>query len=230
MGSKVRERICSYTKLYYEVHVPTMSDGTHPEWVIGFTRMEGDSPTSHVPGRTPFRFVVPFWLSLFFATGALCSRARVCTAASWCPCSVAHCFCVRVVVRANSSTPCVCRVLCGVVWCVWSLDCSFGVCSDGTVMFNAQRVEYCHPLSKERVVGLVLDLGAGSISVVTPRDGTLHPAFGRGSRVKSKAQRREESAALLSLPLVPCVALLYVSCFHTHTHTCSRHGVIIILA
>lgn len=88
---------------------------------------------------------------------------------------------------------------------------SFGVCSDGRVLFNGEAVEYTRSLANDRVVGLVVDIGRGSISVVNGSGVELPPAFGRGSRIKARKARVTEARAIQTVPLVPVVAILCVA-------------------
>ena len=100
-------------------------------------------------------------------------------------------------------------------WCVVS---SFGVCSDGRVLFNGEAVDYTRSLANDRVVGLVLDVGRGSISVVNGSGVELPPAFGRGSRIKPRKARVTEANAIQAAPLVPVVAILYAASYPTVVH------------
>lgn len=85
---------------------------------------------------------------------------------------------------------------------------SFGICSDGTALYNSEVVEYSPPLLRDRVVGVLIDLAAGSISLVNGAGVLLPPAFGLGCRVKSRQQRHAEAAVIRAAPLVPVLAIL----------------------
>eukprot|EP01135_Chromosphaera_perkinsii_P012212 Nk52_evm31s2612 gene=Nk52_evmTU31s2612 len=84
---------------------------------------------------------------------------------------------------------------------------SFGICSDGYIVWNAKRIRHTLDLTTHSVIGFIADLHMGSLEIVIDNK-SLGPCFGTGAPTWEKYEIDAQCEIIKGFQLIPCICIL----------------------